>query len=100
MITYPTTIAELERAGYGPIVYDTLGAEIQAALLSRGWVKIKEAQPPLPPRPFASQYVGVTRNHGKWCACLGRSFGPRRATEIEAAHDRAKALGQTELERR
>lgn len=39
MITYPTTIAELEAHGIAPIIFDTFGAEIQAALLSRGWVK-------------------------------------------------------------
>lgn len=93
------TVEELRKQSV-PITFDTLGAEIQAKLIERGWVKREEVQGPSHVRPFASQYVGVTRNHGKWCACLGSGFGPRRATEIEAAHDRAKALGQRELERR
>lgn len=45
MITYPTTIEELEQEGIAPIVFDTFGDEIQAKLLDRGWVKRGPAPP-------------------------------------------------------
>lgn len=46
MIIYPTTIAELEQAGLGPIIFDTFGAEIQAKLLEKGWIKYGPAPTP------------------------------------------------------
>lgn len=55
------------------------------------------------PRRYRSRFVGVTTNKGRWCGFLDERStrpGPRRDTEIEAAWDRARALGRPGLEER
>lgn len=56
-----------------------------------------------PRKPYQSNYIGVTRKYsgwrGQWPIAPGRYVcGPTRADELEAAHDRASALGLDYLE--
>ncbi len=97
-----------------PDLLTTIGASAMHALISAGWVGSRapgkpvytraapDPLPEVPRKPYQSRYVGVSRRYSGWrgnWAVDGRYVcGPTREMEIEAARDRADAMGRDYLE--
>jgi hypothetical protein len=105
-VNYPT----FEQLNTAPD-YLTFGASAMRNLITYGWLTRVILPPnipqgllqpaPLPEKPrkeYQSNYIGVSRRYrgfcGHWAPEPGKYVrGPVRKTEIEAAQDRAAALG-------
>lgn len=109
-IDYPT-YDECVAAGYTPepMLFDQAlaahGLRVAPFATARSQVGAprKHIKREFPLRTYASKYIGVTRCQGRWCAQWKKpngvyKRGPLRETELQAARDRAKALGKEELE--